>query len=90
MQPAPSKCVWVIIPAYNEIDVVSRVVIELKRRGHAVLLVDDGSTDATAATAETAGAVVVASRRLGSGRAARRVLVRRSRLAGVTRISTRR
>jgi polyprenyl-phospho-N-acetylgalactosaminyl synthase len=59
MQPAPSKCVWVVIAAYNEIDVIGRVVVEVKRRGHVVLLVDDGSTDATAATAEKAGAIVI-------------------------------
>ena len=59
MQLTPSKCIWVVIAAYNEVDVIARVIVEVRRRGYAVLLVDDGSTDATAATAEKAGAVVI-------------------------------
>jgi glycosyltransferase involved in cell wall biosynthesis len=53
------KHIWVVIAAYNEVGVIARVVVEVRRRGYAVLLIDDGSTDATAATAEKAGAVVV-------------------------------
>jgi len=50
-----------IVPAYNEADMVGRVVRDIQR--HApdfdVLVVDDGSTDATAAEAEARGAIVI-------------------------------
>ena len=51
--------IWVVIAAYNEVGEIARVVGEVRRCGHTVLLIDDGSTDATAATAEKAGAVVI-------------------------------
>ena len=51
--------IWVVIAAYNEVGVIARVVVEVRRCGYTVLLIDDGSTDATAATAEKAGAVVI-------------------------------
>jgi glycosyltransferase involved in cell wall biosynthesis len=59
MQPDPGKCIWVVIAAYNEVGVIARVVAEVRRRGYTVLLIDDGSADATAATAEKVGAVVI-------------------------------
>ena len=50
-----------IVPAYNEAGMVGRVVRDIRR--HApdfdVLVVDDGSTDTTAAHAEAQGAVVI-------------------------------
>ncbi len=51
--------VHVIIAAYNEAAVISRVVMEVKRAGYRVVVVDDGSKDATAAVARGAGATVV-------------------------------
>jgi glycosyltransferase involved in cell wall biosynthesis len=50
-----------VVPAYNESATVSRVVRELRQAApdFDVLVVDDGSTDATAAAAEAAGARVV-------------------------------
>jgi glycosyltransferase involved in cell wall biosynthesis len=51
--------VYVVIPAYNEGTVLSRVVTEIKRAGYAVVVVDDGSTDATADHAHAAGAAVI-------------------------------
>lgn len=51
--------IWVVIAAYNEVGEIARVVVEVRQRGYTVLLIDDGSTDATAATAEKAGAVVI-------------------------------
>jgi len=50
---------YVVIPAYNEGPVVSRVVSEVKRAGYAVVVVDDGSSDATAEEARAAGARVI-------------------------------
>jgi polyprenyl-phospho-N-acetylgalactosaminyl synthase len=58
MQPA-TKRIWVVIAAYNEAGVIARVIADVCRRELPVVLVDDGSTDATAAVAAHAGAVVV-------------------------------
>jgi glycosyltransferase involved in cell wall biosynthesis len=49
----------VAIPAYNEDRFIGSLILKLKAAGHAVLVVDDGSTDATARVAESAGAIVV-------------------------------
>jgi glycosyltransferase involved in cell wall biosynthesis len=50
-----------IVPAYNEGEMVGRVVREIQRQApdFDVLVVDDGSTDTTAAEAEAEGAVVL-------------------------------
>ena len=50
-----------IVPAYNEAGMVGRVVRDLHRHapGFDVLVVDDGSTDATAAEASAGGATVI-------------------------------
>ena len=50
-----------IVPAYNEEGMVGRVVRDIGRLapGFDVLVVDDGSTDATAAEAEAEGAAVI-------------------------------
>jgi len=50
-----------IVPAYNEEGMVGRVVREIHRSasGFDVLVVDDGSTDATAAEAQAVGATVI-------------------------------
>src|SRR5262245_42064843 len=50
-----------IVPAYNEADMVGRVVRDIQREapGFDVLVVDDGSTDATAHEARAHGAVVI-------------------------------
>jgi polyprenyl-phospho-N-acetylgalactosaminyl synthase len=50
---------YVVIPAFNEGPVISRVVSEVKRAGYAVVVVDDGSSDATAEEARAAGALVI-------------------------------
>ena len=51
--------VWVVIAAYNEAPVIASVVADVKRAGYRVLVVDDGSTDATGAVAAEAGCIVV-------------------------------
>jgi glycosyltransferase involved in cell wall biosynthesis len=50
-----------IVPAFNEADMVGRVVRDIRREapGFDVVVIDDGSTDATAAEAEAAGASVL-------------------------------
>jgi polyprenyl-phospho-N-acetylgalactosaminyl synthase len=49
---------WVVVPAYNEGSVIRRTVRDLQASFPNVVVVDDGSTDATAQEAFEAGAVV--------------------------------
>lgn len=59
-EPAePSPQVLVAIPAYNEADTIGDVVREAESYADAVVVVDDGSSDATANLAAAAGAEVV-------------------------------
>jgi len=50
---------YVVIAAYNEASMIARIVSEVRRAGYEVVVVDDGSKDATAQNARTAGAIVV-------------------------------
>lgn len=62
----------ILIPAFNEAATIEAVVLGARRHG-AVLVVDDGSADDTAALATRAGADVLRlSRRQGKGEALRR------------------
>ncbi len=58
---AEPASVSVVIPAYNEADAIADVVSALAATGpwHEIIVVDDGSADATAARAADAGATVV-------------------------------
>jgi glycosyltransferase involved in cell wall biosynthesis len=49
----------VAIPAYNEDRFIGSLVLKLRAKDRHVLVIDDGSTDATADVAEAAGATVV-------------------------------
>src|SRR5215207_3341252 len=49
----------VVIAAYNEATMIGRVVTEVRRAGYRVVVVDDGSKDATARTAGAAGGTVI-------------------------------
>jgi polyprenyl-phospho-N-acetylgalactosaminyl synthase len=61
---------WVVIAAYNEAAVIARVVEAVVRGGWQVVIVDDGSRDATAAEARKGGGVVLRhSINLGQGAA---------------------
>jgi glycosyltransferase involved in cell wall biosynthesis len=51
--------VCALIPAFNEAATIADVVIGVKPHVHAVVVIDDGSTDETAAKAEAAGAIVL-------------------------------
>jgi glycosyltransferase involved in cell wall biosynthesis len=59
MELASPAQIYVVIAAYNEGVVISRVVTEVRRVGYQVVVVDDGSSDATADIARTAGAIVI-------------------------------
>jgi len=60
MTSMPAHRVWVVVPAFNEATAIGGVVSELVRHGGwYVVVVDDGSTDATGEAAGRAGAVVV-------------------------------
>lgn len=58
-QAATSPGIVVVIPAYNEERFIGTTVLKARRFARTVIVVDDGSMDATARIAEAAGAVVV-------------------------------
>ncbi|HEY1362417.1 MAG TPA: glycosyltransferase family 2 protein [Xanthobacteraceae bacterium] len=59
MKPAAAQ-IWVVVAAYNEAALISRIVSELRQAGYAaVVVVDDGSDDGTVELARGAGAMVI-------------------------------
>jgi glycosyltransferase involved in cell wall biosynthesis len=48
-----------VIPAYNEERFIGSIVLKAHRYADTIIVVDDGSTDATAHIAEAAGAIVI-------------------------------
>jgi len=56
--PEPSD-IWIVVAAYNEATVIGEVIAGLRRNYPHVVLVDDGSTDATGRLAAAAGATVI-------------------------------
>ncbi len=70
MELGSSPTLWVICAAYNEATTIGHVAAELRRAGHRVVVVDDGSRDETRHIAAAAGAdVVVHPVNLGQGAA---------------------
>ena len=61
--PGPWPQVVAIVPAYNEERFIGSVVLKTKQYVDTVIVIDDGSSDATAEIAEAAGAIVVRHRR---------------------------
>jgi glycosyltransferase involved in cell wall biosynthesis len=59
MMPTEGQSVWVVLAAYNEAPVIDRVISDLIGFGYRVVVVDDGSTDATGSIAHSAGAIVM-------------------------------
>jgi len=53
-----SQCA-VILPCFNEAEHIGPLIVEIKHRIPMVIVVDDGSSDGTAANAERAGALVI-------------------------------
>lgn len=71
--PSQRRHVLAVIPTYNEQNQVGRVVRGVCDHGVPVLVVDDGSTDASAARAEEAGAIMLRQgKNQGKGAALRR------------------
>lgn len=54
-----ANSILVVVPAFNEVSVIGRVVENLRETYPNVVVIDDGSSDATAACAIAAGAVVL-------------------------------
>ena len=48
-----------VVPAFNEETVIANVIIKLRKKVDEVIVVDDGSRDATSDQARQAGAIVV-------------------------------
>src|SRR5213083_2906513 len=68
----PDSKILVAIPAFNEGPTIVSVVLKARQFASEVIVVDDGSTDATAQTAALAGAHVIHhARNLGKGFAIR-------------------
>ncbi len=64
--------VCVLIPSYNEAKTIGGIINEIKSRGLRVYVVDDGSSDDTAAISERAGASVIRNaKNMGKGAALR-------------------
>jgi glycosyltransferase involved in cell wall biosynthesis len=61
--------VCVVIAAYNEVSVVGRVIGDVKRCGYTVVVVDDGSSDPTAAASAAADVLIRHPINLGQGAA---------------------
>ena len=59
MRSETRAAVFVVVPAYNEGARLSRVLDDLNRTGYQVVVVDDGSVDATADTARNHGCFVL-------------------------------
>lgn len=63
-RPAPAwhdlaETTWLVVPLYNEAQVVREVITQARQTFPYVVVVDDGSKDDSASQAEAAGAVVV-------------------------------
>jgi glycosyltransferase involved in cell wall biosynthesis len=58
MRSVVNQDVWVVVPAFNEAPIIGRTVRDLRSICPNVLVVDDGSADATGEEALAAGAVV--------------------------------
>jgi len=57
--PVPEQQTWVVVPALNEASVVRQTIADLRKIFPNVVVVDDGSTDATGEEAISSGAVVI-------------------------------
>lgn len=69
-----AKSIFVGIPAYNEESCIARTILRTRKHANKIVVVDDGSTDDTAAIAESLGAFVLFNERnMGKGQALRNI-----------------
>ncbi len=59
MSQCYARDTWVVVAAFNEARAIGNVVRDLASEGYRVIVVDDGSVDATAAMAASHGATVI-------------------------------
>lgn len=55
----PQRDVWIIIPAFNEGQMIERVIAQVRTMFPNIVVIDDASKDGTSAAARNAGAVVL-------------------------------
>ena len=53
----PAEQTWLVVPLYNEAQVVAEVIANARKTFPNVVCVDDGSRDDSAAQARSAGAI---------------------------------
>lgn len=51
--------IFIVIPAYNESSVIAKTIADIKKYWENIIVIDDGSSDATGCKAEGAGAIVL-------------------------------
>ncbi len=73
--PAPPIAAVCVIPAYNAAGTIARAVASAKRECARVIVVDDGSSDATGEVARAAGATVIRQHNAGPGAARNTALI---------------
>lgn len=72
LAPDLAASTWIVMPLFNEAEVVGDVIVELRKVFPLVICVDDGSTDGSGRIARDAGAALVThSINLGQGAALR-------------------
>lgn len=63
MIPATKHNIWIVVPAYNEAEVITGVIREIRSAGYQnILVVDDGSRDATQLIARNNGVIALRHR----------------------------
>lgn len=67
--PEKTPKISLIIPAYNEADAIGQVLAEIPKSVSEIIVVDNGSTDATPLAAAAAGATVLTENQKGYGHA---------------------
>lgn len=51
--------ICIILPSYNEAENIGRLIEEIRKYNHTILIIDDGSSDATSVIAKNQGAIVI-------------------------------
>ena len=71
VKPLTMKSVYIVIPAYNEVDAITEVVCEVRQAGdYMVVIVDDGSQDGTFGIANSLDGVIALRHKINRGKGA--------------------